>query len=104
MSETLPNEPQQQRWHPFTRTAFRFTFVYLLLYNLPFPLNAFPYVDKVAEPFNWLWNWIVVHVGRAVFHQEVATAFNGSGDRLFDYLFVACVLLIALVITIIWTI
>lgn len=104
MSETLPNEQPQQRWHPFTRTAFRFTFVYLLLYNLPFPLNAFPYVDKVAEPFNWLWNWIVVHVGRAVFHTEVATDFNGSGDRMFDYLFVACVLLIALVITIIWTI
>jgi len=104
MSEAILNEQPQQRWHPFTRTAFRFAFVYLLLFNLPFPLNVFPYVDKVAEPYNALWNWVVPRVGRAVFHKEVATAFNGSGDRTFDYLLVACLLLIALVITIIWTI
>jgi len=104
MSETLLNEPPQQRWHPFTRTAFRFVFVYLILFNLPFPLNVFPYVDKLAEPYNWLWNWIVPRVGRAAFNKEVATVFNGSGDRTFDYLLVACLLLIALVIAVIWTI
>lgn len=103
MSETLTAEQPQQRWHPFNRTAFRFAFVYLLLYNLPFPFNVFPYLDKVAEPYNGLWNWIVPRLGRAVFHREVATAFNGSGDRMFDYLLVACLLLIALVITLIWT-
>ena len=104
MSEVILNEQPQQRWHPFTRTAFRFAFVYLLLFNLPFPLNVFPYVDKIAEPYNWLWNWLVPRVGRAVFHKEVATAFNGSGDRMFDYLLVACLLLIALIIAVIWTI
>src|SRR5688572_28309551 len=103
MSETLTAEQPEQRWHPFTRTAFRFAFVYLLLYNLPFPLSVFPYLDKIAEPYNWLWNSIVPRVGRAVFHREVATVFNGSGDRMFDYLLVACLLLIALVITLIWT-
>jgi len=100
MSETIINE---QRWHPFTRTAFRFVFVYLVLFNLPFPLNVFPYLDKAAEWYNAIWNWIVPHIGRAVFHREVATEFNGSGDRTFDYLFVACLLLISLIITIIWT-
>ena len=103
MSETLINEQPQQRWHPFTRTAFRFTFVYLLLYNLPFPLSAFPYVDKVAEFYNSFWTWIVVRVARTVLNREVATVFNGSGDRAYDYLLVACLLLIALVITVIWT-
>jgi hypothetical protein len=104
MSETLANEPPKQRWHPFTRTAFRFAFVYLVLFNLPFPLSVFPYVDKLAEPYNALWNWVVPRVARAAFHKEVATAFNGSGDRAFDYLLVACLLLVALVITVIWTI
>ncbi len=104
MSEPLTNEPPQQRWHPFTRTAFRFAFVYLLIYNLPFPLNAFPYVDKVAEFYNFFWTWIVVHVARTAFHTEIATVFNGSGDRAFDYLLVACLLLISLVIAVIWTI
>ena len=103
MSETI-NEPLQQRWHPFVRTGFRFAFVYLLLYNLPFPLTAIPYVDKAAELYNSLWVWIVPRVSRAAFNKEVASVFNGSGDRAFDFLLVACLLLIALVITVIWTV
>jgi hypothetical protein len=104
MSEQLTTETPQQRWHPFTRTAFRFAFVYLLLFNLPFPLNAFPYVDKVAEFYNSFWNWLVPRLARTAFNREVASVFNGSGDRTFDYLLVACLLLIALVAAVIWTI
>ncbi|HEY9502313.1 MAG TPA: hypothetical protein VIR01_11850 [Pyrinomonadaceae bacterium] len=104
MSETLINEPPQQRWHPFTRTAFRFAFVYLLLFNLPFPLNSFPYIDKVAEWYNSMWSWIVPRVARIVFHKEIDSVFNGSGDRTFDYILVACLLFIALVIAVVWTI
>ena len=102
MSETI-NEHLQQHWHPFVRTAFRFAFVYLLLYNLPFPLSAIPYVNKSAELYNSLWTWIVPRLARAAFNQEVSSVFNGSGDRTFDFLLVACLLLIALVITVIWT-
>ena len=103
MSETLINEQPLQRWHPFARTAFRFAFVYLLLFNLPFPLNVFPYVDKVGEWYNSIWNWLVPRVARVVFHKEISAVFNGSGDRTFDYILVACLLLIALVIAVIWT-
>src|SRR5690349_6822338 len=110
MSETITNsepiisEVPQERWHPFTRTAFRFAFVYLVLFNLPFPLNVFPYVDKAAEFYNVIWNWLVPRVARAAFHVEISSEFNGSGDRTFDYILVACLLLIALVITVIWTV
>jgi hypothetical protein len=103
MSETLINEHPQERWHPFTRTGFRFAFVYLLLYNLPFPLSALPYVDKAAEFYNSFWTWLVPRLARTAFNQEVPSVFNGSGDRMFDYLLVACLLLISLVITVIWT-
>lgn len=103
MSETLINEHPQERWHPFTRTAFRFAFVYLLLYNLPFPLTALPYVEKAAEFYNSFWTWLVPRIARAALNRDVPSLFNGSGDRTFDYLLVACLLLIALVITIIWT-
>jgi hypothetical protein len=103
MDEPLINDQPQQRWHPFTRTAFRFAFVYLVLYNLPFPFGAIPYLDKVAEWYGLLWNWLVPRLARAAFNKDVSTVFNGSGDRTFDFLFVACLLLIALVITIIWT-
>jgi hypothetical protein len=104
MSETISNEQPQQRWHPFNRTAFRFAFVYLLLFNLPFPLNVFPYIDKVGQFYDSFWIWLVPRVGRTVFHKEVSSVFNGSGDRTYDYLLVACLLLLALVITVIWTI
>jgi hypothetical protein len=104
MSETFLNEHPQQRWHPFIRTAFRFAFVYLLLYNLPFPLNAIPYVDKAALFYNSFWNWIVPRLGQSVFHTAVSTVESGSGDRTFDYLFVACLLLISLVIMVVWTV
>ena len=104
MSETLINDQPQRRWHPFTRTAFRFAFVYLLLYNLPFPLSAFPYVDKAAELYNSFWTWIVPCLAKAVLNREVATVFNGSGDRTYDYLLVAFLLLISLVAAVIWTV
>ena len=102
MSEPI-DVPLQQRWHPFVRTAFRFAFVYLLLYNLPFPLTAIPYVDKAAELYNSIWTWIVPRLAQAVFNKEVDTVINGSGDRAFDYLLVACLLLISLVIAVIWS-
>jgi hypothetical protein len=104
MSETPITEHARQRWHPFTRTAFRFAFVYLLLYHLPFPLSAIPYLERTAEWYNSIWTWIVPRVARGVLHREVATVFNGSGDRAYDYLLVACLLLISLVIAVIWTI
>ena len=103
MSEPLINEHPQQRWHPFTRTAFRFAFVYLVLYNMPFPLNALPYVDKSAEFYNSFWNLIVPRFARIVLHTEVSTVYNGSGDRAFDYILVAVMLLISLVVMVIWT-
>jgi len=103
MSETLINEHAPHRWHPFTRTGFRFAFVYLLLFNLPFPLNAIPYVSKIADFYDSIWTWLVPRVARVVFHVEVTSEFNGSGDRAFDYVFVATLLLISLVIAVIWT-
>lgn len=103
MSETFVAEHPRQRWHPFTRTAFRFAFVYLLLYNLPFPLSAIRYVDKTAEWYNSFWSWVVPRLARAAFNKDVSSVFNGSGDRTFDYLLVACLLLIALVVSIVWT-
>jgi len=103
MSEAVINERPHQRWHPFTRTAFRFAFVYLLLFNLPFPVNAIPYVSKVGDFYDSIWTWLVPRVARVAFHIEVTSEFNGSGDRAFDYVFVATLLLISLVIAVIWT-
>jgi hypothetical protein len=42
-------------------------------------------------------------LARAIFNREVSNVFNGSGDRTYDFLLVALLLLISLVITVVWT-
>jgi hypothetical protein len=103
MSASLLNENPQRRWHPLTRLAFRFSFAYLLLLNLPFPLNAFPFLEKVLEPYNAFWSAIVTRIGRFALNREVDTVFNGSGDRTYDFLLVACLFVSAVVVTIVWS-
>lgn len=103
MPAELVSEHPQARWHPLTRIAFRFAFLYLLLFNLPFPLSAFPYVDKIAEPYNSFWTAIVTRTGRVVLNREIPSVFNGSGDRTYDYLLVACLLVLAVVGTVVWS-
>jgi hypothetical protein len=103
MSAGLVNEHPQTRWHPWTRIAFRFAFLYLLLLNLPFPLNAFPYVDRIAQPYSSLWTAIVTRTARVVLGREIPSVFNGSGDRTYDYLLAACLLVLAVVGTILWS-
>ena len=92
-------------WHPATRVVFRFVFVYLILYILPFPLGSVPYTDALAEPYTELWNAIIPRVGRDVLKldYEVAVAFNGSGDRTYDYIFVLCLLVLAVVAAALWS-
>jgi hypothetical protein len=79
------------RWHPFTRTGFRFAFVYLLLFNLPFS------VKRTSDTSVRIGRRFTMRFGRgscrasheSSFHVEVTSEFNGSGDRAFDYVFVA---------------
>ncbi len=45
-------EVREEEWSLATRVAFRFCFVFLLLYNLPFPLTFVPKVgDSVSKPW-----------------------------------------------------
>ena len=46
-------------WSPGERLLFRFTFSYLVLYILPFPLLYIPYVAVAAGWYQKLWRAIV---------------------------------------------
>jgi hypothetical protein len=59
-------------WSPAKRVLFRFLFAYLLLYNLPFPLQFVPLIEKLVRPgasslltehllrpYDQFWNWLV---------------------------------------------
>jgi uncharacterized membrane protein YphA (DoxX/SURF4 family) len=81
--------------HAWRRWVFGFLFVYLLLYNLPFPLDILPYQGD-GEPLAPLHEWLQVYAqaktdtitwfGTNVLRLEkVAEVQSGSGDTLFDY-------------------
>ena len=43
---SLAAETESARWSAATRIAFRFCFAFLVLYNLPFPLDFIPWVSE----------------------------------------------------------
>ena len=93
-------------WHPAARIGFRFAFAYLALFMLPFPLGAVPYTDALAAPYTKLWDALVPWVGRRVLglDYEIATVFNGSGDRTYDYVQAFCFLALAVAAAALWSV
>ncbi|MGB2628010.1 MAG: hypothetical protein WAK20_14575 [Candidatus Acidiferrum sp.] len=52
-------EQEVLHWSPPRLFAFRIAFLYLVLYNLPFPLGALPYTDALSDKYQILWETIV---------------------------------------------
>ncbi len=74
--ENLGEGESVKAWSPLRRAGFRFVCVYLVVYNLPFPLNILP---QGFPPYDNLWSALTLWVGRHVFHRTVVAP-NGSGD------------------------
>lgn len=104
-SPEQPAEQQQPtpRWSLVKRILFRFAFVYLVLYNLPFPFEYIPYVDQAAQVYPKLWSFVVPQVGEDVFGVQITVEPNGSGDTTFNYVQVFCYLVLALAVTAFWS-
>ena len=92
------------RWSVAKRVAFRVAFVYLILYNLPFPLYAFWNLSPEESWYGRFWQAAVPWVGRHVLGATVAPpAPGGTGDSPYDYLLVLCYVVLALAATAVWT-
>jgi hypothetical protein len=102
-----PGPPGTAVWGMAQRIAFRFVFVYLVLYCLPFPLdylNLAP-TDWLAELYiraqHALTPWVgshVLHLARPIVYQP-----TGSGDTMADYVWALCLLALAGLATLAWT-
>jgi hypothetical protein len=94
-------------WSLGKRIAFRFVFVYLLLYNVTFPLNFLVFapnlVGQISKPYEEFWNTLVPVVGKHVFDVEITVRPNGSGDTTYNYVQVFCYLVMSVAATIVWT-
>ena len=91
-------------WSPAKRILFRFAFAYLVLYNFPFPLDYIPSLG-IGSLYRRLWRALVPWVGTHLFHADTSTTLpNGSGDSTYSYMQVFCLLVIASIATVVWTI
>lgn len=90
----------QPRWSLAKRILFRFAFCYLVLYNLPFPLEYVPYV---GEGYTRFWDFVVPAVASQTFGVEADVAPNGSGDTTYNYVQIYCIFMLALIATLIWS-
>jgi hypothetical protein len=92
-----------------SRVAFRFCFVYFGLYCLLTQIvtSLFP-IPKVDIPdLSTLWPvrpivlWTAAHILRL--RSAPSYAETGSGDRMFDWVLVLCLLMISVIATVIWS-
>jgi uncharacterized membrane protein YphA (DoxX/SURF4 family) len=92
-------------WRPSTRVAFRFLFSYFLLYIFPGAVGALGSGMPNHDAYRRMWHAIVPWVGESLLHlhgdmREIA---NGSGDQLYDYILLLCLLVVAMGATAIWS-
>lgn len=93
-------EVREEEWSLATRVAFRFCFVFLLLYNLPFPLTFVPKVgDWVSKP----WAWLVALAAQPLFGVKAELAQNGSGDSAWYYVQLFVMAAISVAATLVWS-
>ena len=91
-------------WGPVQRALFRFLFSYLVLYNLPFPLDRIPvYGEVLDQSYMEIWKAVAPWVGEHVLGIEVRPRLSGSGDTTYSYVLLFCYLILALAATAVWT-
>jgi hypothetical protein len=113
------------RWSLAKRLAFRFVFVYLVLYILPFPINTIDSLltnireivtdeesapDQrslisryVTKPYGDFWDAVVLRTGRQVFGVEIEYRPLGSGDTTWNYVQLFDFAVIAAALALVWS-
>src|SRR5271169_4479326 len=103
-------EPHTLRRSLVSRVAFRFCFAYFGMYCLATQIfgNLFP-IPKVEVPDPgtlWPMRQIVLWTAAHIFHAKVPLLYTdtGSGDRTFDWVLAFCLLVLAVLATVIWSV
>src|SRR5215216_5196428 len=89
-------------WNFATRVAFRFFFLYFLLYTLPFPVSMFQAIGGTNYEV-MLWDNLVVWVGKTFLELDIEIRPNGSGDTTWNYVQVLIISILAFTGTIVWS-
>lgn len=105
-------EATTPRWSPFTRVAFRFCILYFGLYIVLTQMLTSLLLATTNDSGAWELDnmrpiqavvvWVAVHIFHAA--QPIVTFETGSGDRVFDWVELACILALAVIGTVIWSV
>lgn len=97
---------QNLGWNPFKKVAFRFFFVFFVLFIAIYNNGAYPFwyqtVSPVLqEPLHKILPWI----GKNILHiqYEIRLHASGSGDSTYDYLVLLAIAMLAFIGTIVWS-
>lgn len=95
-------------WRFPTLLAFRFIFIYFVLYMVPGPLGSLPARIKPDDFYRQMWHQVVPWVGVHILHLAGTSNFaetpNGSGDQLYDYILLLCFFTLAIVLSAVWSV
>lgn len=101
MEQTISLQP---RWSQGSLIAFRFFFVYFILYILPFPLIYFPYSTVLLQALSDVTLSVINGISIPFFGRPITHVINGSGDTTFEYARLYLFLCLASFATIGWSI
>jgi uncharacterized membrane protein YphA (DoxX/SURF4 family) len=92
-------------WRLSTRIAFRFVFSYFLLYIFPGAVGSLGADMPNNDAYRRMWHAIVPWVGQNLLHLQgdMTEVANGSGDQLYDYILLLCLVVVAAIATAIWS-
>ena len=101
-----PDVAPRPSWSIARRIGFRFVFVYLVLYNLPFPIGGLPLTDPLKNWYDKPWHVVVPWFAARVLHlaKPITVFSNGSGDTTYDYVLVLVFALLAAATTLVWSV
>jgi hypothetical protein len=105
-SAALPKPGAGSSWSIGKRVAFRFAFAYFALYLFPSPLGIIPGLSKLTDAYRKFATLVVLWVAKHWIRlsQEIPTANLSSGDKLYDYLQLLCVVALATIVAVVWSI
>ena len=93
-------------WSFARKFFFRFFFLYFFIYCFPFPLDAFQFLDPVAQPYYNLLDRLIIAIGDKWFHLHAHVAFptfDKVDDSYYGLVFIYFNLLISLTVAITWS-
>ncbi len=91
-------------WSAAKRVGFRFVCCYLVLYNLPFPLDFVPWLgEAVGGLYYRIWDTFARWLSQQAFGLEISRHPSGSGDTAYNYVQVFGYLVLAVAGTLLWT-